>query len=275
MKRLQATLGLVGLLLVGLFAAAGAGEEGKGKAVPAAGKERGTETVRWSFDGDPVGKPPPGWSIRETNPSKGKAVWEVIADPAAPSKPNVFSLVKTENTGGTFNLAIAERTVFKDLDLSVKLKANSGKEDQGGGLVWRAKDARDYYVARNNPLESNYRVYKVVDGRRTQIASADVKTETGKWYTLRVVVRGDGVACFLDGKKLLEARDDTFKDAGMIGLWTKADAASSFDDLEVRPAEHIMEGGKAEGRKGEGPKKDGPPGDRKGGRRGAGDGGEG
>jgi uncharacterized membrane protein YkoI len=190
----------------------------------------------WNFDKDATGKLPEGWSIRETHPSKQKAVWEVTADPTAHSKPNVLSLVKTENTGGTFNLIVADKTSCKDLDLSVRMKANSGKEDQGGGLIWRAKDENNYYICRNNPLESNFRVYKVVNGRRTQFDSADVTTEPGKWYTLRATMVGDRITCYLDGKKLLEAKDDTFKDAGMIGFWTKADAASSFDDLVVRPA---------------------------------------
>src|SRR5262249_10493733 len=120
-------------------------------------------------------------------------------------------------------------------DLSVKMRANTGKEDQGGGLIWRVKDENNYYICRNNPLESNFRVYKVVNGKRTQFDSADVKTEAGQWHTMRAVMGGDRIACYLDGKKLLEAKDDTFKDAGMIGFWTKADAASSFDDLAVRP----------------------------------------
>src|SRR5262245_33795426 len=249
MKALSLFRVIVGLCLVGLTTRSTAGEAKEH------GKEGGVnhEGKVWDFDKDATGKLPEGWSIRETHSSKAKGIWEVIADPTAPSKPNVLSLVKTENTGGTFNLAIAEKTSYKDLDLSVKMKANTGKEDQGGGLIWRAKDEDNYYICRNNPLESNFRVYKVVNGKRTQLDSADVKTEAGKWHTLRAVMVGDRIACYLDGKKLLEAKDDTFKDAGMIGFWTKADAASSFDDLTVRPpsakAEDHEEGHK-EGSKG-------------------------
>ncbi len=83
-------------------------------------------------------------------------------------------------------------------------------------------------------LEGNVRVYFVKDGKRKQLASADVETETGRWYTVRVTMTGERIACFLDGKKLLEAEDATFPDAGQAGLWTKADAVTSFDDLEVR-----------------------------------------
>jgi hypothetical protein len=81
----------------------------------------------------------------------------------------------------------------------------------------------------------------VVDGKRLQLATADAKAETGKWYALRVVMHGDTMACFLDGKQLLEARDADFKVRGKIGLWTKADAVSSFDDLAVRQADPISD----------------------------------
>jgi 3-keto-disaccharide hydrolase len=243
-----------GVVLLAPLAAGGAEPE-KGKA------ERdgiaGAETLRWSFDGDPAGKAPGGWTFAQTNPSKAPVVWEVTADPASPSKPNVLSLTKSESTGGTFNLAIVEKAAFKDLDLSVKLRANGGKEDQGGGLIWRAKDERNYYICRLNPLESNFRLYKVVDGKRLQLATADAKAEAGKWYALRVVMHGDAMACFLDGKQLLEARDGDFKVRGKIGLWTKADAVSSFDDLAVRQADPITD---ADTKDQKGPEKKPPPG---------------
>jgi hypothetical protein len=138
-----------------------------------------------------------------------------------------------EGADSGYNLAIVEKIAVKDVDLSVKLRANGGKNDQGGGIVWRYKDEKNYYVCRINPLEGNYRVYKVVDGKRTQLQSADVNTEADKWYALRVVMTDNQMICYLDGKKLLEASDDTIKDAGMVGVWTKADAATSFDNVSV------------------------------------------
>jgi hypothetical protein len=193
-----------------------------------ASEEKPTE---WNFDKDSAGQMPTGWKAGYTNPDKGKAVWAISEDPTAPSPPYVLSLTKTESAGSVFNLAIAEKASFKDVDLTVKIKANSGKEDQGGGLVWRYNDENNYYICRVNPLESNFRVYKVVDGKRTQLQSTDVNTEAGKWYTLRTEMMGNKITCYLDGKKLLEASDDTFKDAGMVGVWTKADAATSFDNV--------------------------------------------
>ncbi len=191
--------------------------------------------IEWGFDKDSVGKEPAGWKVASPSPVEGKSAWTVVADPSAPSAPNVYSLTApTTGDDAAFNVAMVERVAVGDLDLSVKLKANGGKADQGGGLIWRCKDEKNYYICRINPLESNYRVYKVVDGKRTQLQSADVKTEAGKWYTLRAEMIGNKITCSLDGKKLLEASDDTFKEPGKIGLWTKADAATSFDNVIVQ-----------------------------------------
>jgi hypothetical protein len=116
------------------------------------------------------------------------------------------------------------------VDLSVQMKAVAGRSDQGGGLIWRAKDAKNYYVARYNPLEDNFRVYKVVNGSRSEFQSATIKHSAG-WHTLRVTMAGDHIECYYDGKKYLDVKDSTFADAGRIGLWTKADAQTHFDDL--------------------------------------------
>jgi hypothetical protein len=193
------------------------------------------DTPLWkqTFDQDVVGQSPPGWRIAQTNPSKALAAWQVIADPTAPSKPNALALTTTENVKSTYNLAIADKTSFKDLDLSVRLKGVTGKEDQGGGPIWRCIDENNYYICRINPLEPNYRVYKVVNGKRTQLQTVEVATSTGQWYTLRVVMTGDHITCHLDGKKMLDVKDADLPDAGKIGLWTKADAASCFDDVTV------------------------------------------
>jgi hypothetical protein len=137
-----------------------------------------------------------------------------------------------KNANSVFNITLATDTSAKDVDLSVRMKAVAGETDQGGGLVWRAKDAKNYYLARYNPLEDNYRLYKVVDGKRTLIQNADI-THTEGWHTLRVTMSGDQMTCYYDGKKYLEGKDDTFPEAGKIGLWSKADAQSQFDDLTL------------------------------------------
>lgn len=178
----------------------------------------------WNFDGEKPGNVPTGFS------SEG-GDWKIVADPSAPSSPNVLAQL-AKNTGSTFNVTLVSSASYKNVDLSVRMKAMSGREDQGGGLVWRARDTQNYYLARYNPLEDNYRLYKVEKGKRIQLQSADIKHSQG-WHSLHVTMEGDRIQCFYDGKKVLEADDATFQEPGQIGLWTKADAWSLFDDLKV------------------------------------------
>ena len=189
----------------------------------------------WSFEAEAdVGKVPAGWRIAETNPTKTLATWKVIPDATAPCGKHVFALTESTNYNGTYNLAIAEDTAYQDLHCSVQVKAVSGEEDQGGGPIWRCQDKDNYYICRINPLENNYRVYVVQNGRRRQLDSARVELEAGRWYTLDVSMIGNEVTCSLDGNAMLHATDATITAPGMIGLWTKADAVTSFDKLEVR-----------------------------------------
>jgi Domain of Unknown Function (DUF1080) len=180
--------------------------------------------MSWNFDADKVGEIAKGF----TN-DVGK--WEVVADDTAPSKSNVLAQM-AKSSGAAFNLTLASDTNYKDVDITVKMKAIAGSTDQGGGIVWRAKDAKNYYVARYNPLEDNYRLYHVVNGQRSELKSADIPHTLG-WQTLRVTMTGDHIECYYDGKKYLDAKDSAFKEAGKIGLWTKADAQTHFDDLTV------------------------------------------
>lgn len=188
----------------------------------------------WSFDGDTVGKLPEGWTSAFTG-KEGGNVWQVATDDAAPSGKQVLVQVSSEGPSNHFNICVAEGTSYLDLELSVSLKAVSGKIDQGGGVVWRYRDANNYYVARHNPLEDNFRVYKVVEGKRMQLASADVVVPAGRWYRLGITQRGKKIECSLDGKKQLEVEDGTFYEAGQVGVWSKADAATYFDDVQVKP----------------------------------------
>jgi hypothetical protein len=172
----------------------------------------------WSFEKDE-----PGTIAKGFTGKVGK--WEVVAT----SEGRVLAQ-KAENPDATFNVALVSGTSAKDLDLSVRLKPVAGKEDRGGGLVWRAKDAKNYYIARYNPLEDNFRVYKVENGKRTQFASAKVPGDA-KWHTLRITMFDDKITCYLDGSKHLEVVDKTFPLHGMVGLWSKSDARTYFDDL--------------------------------------------
>lgn len=195
-------------------------------------KAAASSATKWTFDKEKIGSTPSGWRVAETGGTGKTGKWAVTNDNSAPSNPNVLQL-KTEADGRTFNLCIAEGWSFRDFDLRVMVKGESGNVDQGGGPIWRCRDENNYYVCRINPLEGNFRVYKVVDGKRSQLGSADLETKTGQWYEVRALMEGNRIECYVDSKKLLEITDDTFESAGMVGLWTKADASSSFDDLVV------------------------------------------
>jgi hypothetical protein len=177
------------------------------------------------------GELPKGWKAEKTHEGPG-SVWKVVENASAPGG-KALAQVSADGPKPLYNLCIAEETKFADVDLSVSLKANAGKIDQGGGLIWRCQDADNYYVARWNPLEDNFRVYKVEKGKRTQFATAYVKVPADEWHVLRVIHEGSNILCYLDGKLYLYVKDATFSQTGKIGLWTKADAQTSFADLKV------------------------------------------
>lgn len=195
----------------------------------------GTVTT-WSFDDTAAGMLPAGFRSDATRRADPIAKWEVRAIDDAPSGSHVLSLPRVEhNSGDTFNLCWTDDLVFLDGSLRVKLRDRSGREDSGGGLIWRARGRNNYYVARYNPLERNLRLYHVVAGLRTMIASADVDLQNA-WYDLAVEHHGDHIQVALDGRVLLDVHDDTLPHPGGIGVWTKADAATDFDDLRVEHA---------------------------------------
>jgi hypothetical protein len=190
------------------------------------------QTQTYNFDSDKAGEIPGGFhGARTGQGAEGK--WAVTADPTAPSKPNVVAQTSRDRTDYRFPLLIADQGSFKDLEISVKFKAVEGEVDRAGGLVFRLKDANNYYIVRANALEDNYRLYHVVSGSRRQFAGANLKVTTGEWHELRVEAVGNRFICYYDGAKKIEATDDTFKEAGKIGLWTKADSLTYFDDLKV------------------------------------------
>lgn len=192
------------------------------------------KTTRWDFEDDIVGKLPAGWIATKTGKGDG-SVWKIAEDKTAPKGPKVLAQTAA-GPGSLFNLCVADKSSFVDVDLTLAFKSVAGKKDQGGGPVWRYKDANNYYVVRFNPLEDNFRLYKLVDGVRKQLGSADIAVAEGKWHTIRVVHRGDRIQCYLNGKLHIDEKDAAFKDAGKVGVWTKADAQTYFDDLVIRPA---------------------------------------
>ncbi|HXI90594.1 MAG TPA: family 16 glycoside hydrolase [Blastocatellia bacterium] len=198
---------------------------------PAPLQPAGKEFV-YNFDGDAPGKLPAKFHDALTGQG-AKGQWVVRADPSAPSQPNVLAQTSTDKTDYRFPLAIADEGSFQNLEMSVKFKAVSGEVDRAAGMAFRLKDSNNYYIVRANALENNYRLYHVVNGRRVQFAGANVNVAPGEWHELRVECVGNKITCFYDGEKKIESTDDTFKEAGKVGLWTKADSVTYFDDLRV------------------------------------------
>jgi 3-keto-disaccharide hydrolase len=188
----------------------------------------------FKFDKASIGTVPPGWTVARTGKGQGSD-WKVVADETAPSRSGCALAQVADSPSALFNLCVVNDTRYKDLEASVAFKAIRGKNDQGGGIVWRYQDADNYYIARMNPLEDNYRVYKVVAGKRLQLGTKEgVTAKAGEWHTLKIEMKGDHIQCSLDGKTLLDVHDDTFKAAGKVGLWSKADAQTHFDEFKVR-----------------------------------------
>jgi hypothetical protein len=180
-----------------------------------------------------LGKVPTGWKSDKTGTGEG-SVWKVVADETGPHKTGYVLAQTAESAKAVFNLCVLDEPRYKDVEVAVAFKAIKGKLDQGGGIVWRYQDANNYYIARMNPLEDNYRFYKVVDGKRMQLGTKEeIKVPAGEWHRLRIKQVGNQIECWLDEKKLLEGKDDTFAAAGKVALWSKADAQSHFDDFTV------------------------------------------
>jgi hypothetical protein len=182
-----------------------------------------TETV--NFDDAATGQPPAGWTATKTG--SGNANWTIERDDSAPSKPNVLK----QSGQATYPLCFKNDSNLQDGFVEVKFKPISGKEDQAGGVVWRLKDANNYYIARANALEDNVTIYYTVNGRRTEKKRANMKVASNQWHTLRVDFQGRHFTVTYDGKNALEWDDDTFKEAGKVGVWTKADSVTLFDDF--------------------------------------------
>jgi 3-keto-disaccharide hydrolase len=178
-----------------------------------------------NFDNAEAGKPPSGWTATQTG--SGRAQWAVVVDDSAPSRPNVLK----QSGQATYPVCIKDDTSVKDGFVEVKFKAVSGREDQAGGVIWRAKDANNYYVARANALENNVTIYHTIAGRRTEKKRTSMGVATNQWHTLRVEFQGNHFIVRLDGKEALVWDDDTFKDAGKLGVWTKAGGVTLFDDF--------------------------------------------
>lgn len=189
-------------------------------------------TRAWDFQADAVGAPPAGFSFERTGEGRlGR--WVVQLDPTAPAGDHVLAQVDEDRTDYRFPVAAADAPVLKDLRAEVRCKPISGRVDQACGLVVRYRDPDNYYLARANALEDNVNLYRVVGGRRRQIKGWSGRVPSGIWHTLTLEARGNRLQVSWEGKPIIDATDDTFKEAGKVGVWTKADSVTSFDALSV------------------------------------------
>jgi hypothetical protein len=178
-----------------------------------------------NFDGHPIGELPAGWVSGVTG--GGMPHWAVAADPDAPSKGKVL----LQSGSGSFPWCVKSGSALADGFVEVKFKPISGREDQAGGVVWRFKDGDNYYVARANALEDNVSLYYTEHGIRKTLRYVSAPVPPGTWHTLRVEFAGTHIAVALNGKRYIELDDSHITGPGAVGVWTKADSVTAFDDF--------------------------------------------
>ena len=159
--------------------------------------------------------------------------WAVVADATAASG-RAIEQTSTDATDYRFPLAVYKPATVANVEVTLRFKALTGKVDQAGGIAVRLRDADNYYVVRANALEDNVRFYRVVDGRREQLAGADLKVAPNVWHTLGLRAERDRFAITFNGKELYAATDRTLSAAGRVALWTKADSVTRFDSIAIK-----------------------------------------
>jgi hypothetical protein len=207
---------------------------------PSSAAQDAENTRVFSFDTDPAGRVPERFSEALTA-GGGPVQWQVVEANDAPSGKQIVAQLSEDRTNGRYPLLVLDDFAAKDVDVSVRFKPVSGRVDQAAGIVWRWQDKDNYFIARANALEDNVVAYKTVDGVRSSIGTKSdsrsygvkVSVPPGEWSTLRVRMVGNTAEVFLNDEKVLEVENDTFPGAGQIGLWTKADSVTYFDDLKV------------------------------------------
>ncbi len=193
-----------------------------------------------NFDSGKPGTVPPGWTAVPTQPGPPPK-WEIVKDPSAPSPPYVFAQVSRDKMDSRCPIAILNKFDLKDGDVSVNLKPVAGKEDRAGGLIWRYRDANNYYLVRANALRNNIAIYKVENGKATPLAAKgrpethgiDHSVPANQWSVLKVQFRGPLFSVYFNHRRLFQVVDSTFAQSGKVGLWTKADSVTYFDDFRV------------------------------------------
>ncbi len=198
-----------------------------------------------NFDNNKLHNPPKNFTADKSGQGE-PGNWIVVSDTTAPSKSNVLAQIDMDQTNYRFPVCIYDSLTVKNVEISVRFKPLKGTKDQAAGIVWRYKDNGNYYIVRANALENNVVLYKFENGKRSDIDPAGSENltygkkapvENGKWGSLRVVVKGNHFDVHLNGEKLYTVIDDTFTGEGKIGLWTKADSYTYFDDFSFKVLE--------------------------------------
>ncbi|MBA3752979.1 MAG: hypothetical protein H0X01_02290 [Nitrospira sp.] len=201
--------------------------------VAQAGAENGSATRSWTFDGLAPGQLPAEFVVGTLYDGRPAGEWKVLQTDRAKSPPHVLGQLAGKGAEHAYKTVLINGTGASDIDLQVSFLPIEGKADMGGGLIWRATDDRNYYLTRANPLEQNIRIYRVSKGVRHLLLNFDQIIDVKQWHTLHVITRGDRIQVLYDEKPVFDLRDETFKE-GKIGLWTKSDAITYFDDLQFQ-----------------------------------------
>ena len=201
-------------------------------AMPAVGFSLESATRVWTFDDDTLESLPPDFQVGTLFDGRPAGEWKILQTEMANNGTHVLGQLMGKGAEHAYKIVLVQDTAATDLDVRVSFLPISGKADMGGGLIWRAADDRNYYLARANPLEQNIRVYRVVNGIRQMLHNFDQTITLKQWHTLRVTHQGCRVGVFFDDKQVFDLCDKTFH-AGMIGLWTKSDAVTYFDNLRL------------------------------------------
>lgn len=187
----------------------------------------------WNFDREEPGTLPSEFSIGTLFDGRPAGDWQVLTTDRAKSHPHVLAQLMAKGAEHAYKVVLNKDVIASDLTLEVSFLPIQGQADMGGGLIWRATDDRNYYLTRANPLEQNIRVYRIITGVRHLLQSFNQTIDLRGWHTLRVMHRGCQINIFYDDKQVFDLCDKTFH-TGKIGLWTKSDAVTYFDDLQLQ-----------------------------------------
>lgn len=201
--------------------------------------QAGARTV--DFERDAVGSPPKGFTLAHTAQVGQPGEWVIQSDPQWRDRGKFLAQMGADPAQLRFPVAVLDDFSAKDVDLRVLFYPVSGTVDQAAGLVWRYQDENNYYVVRTNARENNVVLYKVEDGKRIDLPLKGIGRTYGdratvpakQWNELRVVARGNLFTVYYGGRQLFEVEDDTFRNAGKVGVWTKADSITYFDNLVI------------------------------------------